>query len=64
MSSIDVNQKYAYTGAILGVYSGGTTVPGTYAPHPVAVSYKNSVTGDTVTDLSAIVIGGINGLNN
>jgi hypothetical protein len=64
MNNINVNQQYAYTGQILGVYSGGTTVPGTYAPHPVAVSYMNSSTGDTVTDLSAIVIGGINGINN
>jgi hypothetical protein len=64
MNNIDVNQKYAYTGAILGVYSGGTSVEGTYAPHPIAVSYENNITGDTVTDLSAIVIGGINGLNN
>lgn len=64
MNNIDVNNQYAYTAQILGVYSGGTVVEGTYAPHPVGISYKTNASGDTVTDLSAIVIGGINGLNN
>lgn len=64
MNNIDVNQPYEYSGQILGVYSGGTTVEGNYAPHPINVTYKTNTTGDTVVDLSAIVIGGINGLNN
>lgn len=65
MNNIDVNQQYEYTGQMLGIYStGGTIEIGTYAPHPENISYKNNNTGDTVTDLSAIVIGGINGLNN
>lgn len=64
MNNIDVNNQYAYTGEILGMYSGSTIVSGTYAPHPVGISYKHHASGDTITDLSAIVIGGINGLNN
>ncbi len=64
MNNINVNQQYDYSALILGEYSGGTIVPGTYAPHPIAVSYKTNASGDTITDLSAIVIGGINGLNN
>ena len=64
MNNIDVNNQYAYTGKILGVYSGSTITEGTYAPHPIDVSYKTNSSGDTITDLSAIVIGGINGLNN
>lgn len=64
MNNIDVNQPYEYSGQILGKYSGGTIFEGNYAPHPANVTYKTNTTGDTVNDLSAIVIGGINGLNN
>jgi hypothetical protein len=63
MNNVDVNVQYAYTPEILGMYSGGTIVPATYAPHPIDVSYKLYASGYTVTDLSGIVIGGINGLN-
>ena len=64
MNNIDVNQQYEYGPELLGMYSGGTVVQGTYAPHPIAVSYKTNASGDTITDLSAITLGGINGLNN
>lgn len=64
MNNINVNNQYNYTGKILGVYSGGTVVEGTEAPHPIDVSYRYNSSGDTITDLSGIVIGGINGLNN
>lgn len=68
MASISANTQYNYTVGILGNFSGGSiTVGGPLngvAPHPVAVSITTSNTGDTVTDLSAIVIGGVNGLNN
>lgn len=64
MNNIDVNVQYAYTPEILGAYSGSSVVEGTYAPHPIAISYKTNASGDTITDLSAITIGGINGLNN
>jgi hypothetical protein len=64
MANINVNVQYDYTAAILGSFSGGTLPPGTVVPHPVAVSISTGLTGDTVTDLSSITIGGFNGLNN
>lgn len=60
MSNTNVNVQYDYSIAILGDFSGGTAPAGFVAPHPVAVVG----TGDTVTDLSAIALGGFNGLNN
>lgn len=60
MANINVNVQYDYTIGILGSFSGGTAPAGSVAPHPVAVTG----TGDTVTDLSAITLGGVNGLNN
>jgi hypothetical protein len=60
MAEIDVNVQYAYTIGILGGFSGGTAPAGSVAPHPVAISG----TGTTVNDLSAIALGGFNGLNN
>jgi len=60
MGTIDVNVQYAYTINILGGFSGGTAPVGSVAPHPVAVSG----TGTTVNDLSAIALGGFQGLNN
>jgi hypothetical protein len=60
MGTIDVNVKYAYTIGILGDFSGGTAPAGSVAPHPVAISG----TGTTVNDLSAIALGGFQGLNN
>lgn len=60
MSDINVNVQYAYTIDILGGFSGGTAPAGSVAPHPVAVTG----TGTTVNDLSAIALGGFQGLNN
>ena len=59
MADINVNVQYAYTIGILGNFSGGTAPAGSVAPHPVAVSDTN-----TVNDLSAIALGGFQGLNN
>jgi hypothetical protein len=59
MADIDVNVQYAYTIGILGNFSGGTAPASAVAPHPVAVSGVN-----TVNDLSAIALGGFQGLNN
>jgi len=64
MSEINVNDQYNYSINILGSFSGGTAPIGSTAPHPVAISITTQNTGNTVTDLSAIVIGGVNGLNN
>jgi hypothetical protein len=60
MAEIDVNVQYAYTIGIWGGFSGGTAPAGSVAPHPVAISG----TGTTVNDLSAIALGGFQGLNN
>lgn len=60
MANINVNVQYDYSTSILGSFSGGTAPAGGFAPHPVAVTG----TGDTVTDLSAITLGGFQGLNN
>jgi hypothetical protein len=64
MGEINVDVQYAYTADILGSFSGGTLPAGTVVPHPVAVSVSTGLTGNTVTDLSAIALGGFNGLNN
>jgi hypothetical protein len=68
MANIEVNKPYEYTAGMLGAFSAGTVVTGTWAPHPVAISETIDASGVTtnnrVTDLSAIVLGGINGLNN
>lgn len=64
MAQYNVNVQYDYSIDILGSFSGGTAPSGSIAPHPVNVSYTRSTTGDTITDLNAITIGGVNGLNN
>jgi hypothetical protein len=68
MAEISVNTQYDYSVEILGNFSGGSiTIGGPsngVAPHPVAVSISTGLTGYTVTDLSAIALGGFNGLNN
>jgi hypothetical protein len=60
MADINVNTQYAYTIEILGGFSGGTAPAGAISPHPVAVTG----TGNTINDLSAIALGGFQGLNN
>lgn len=64
MAQYNVNTKYDYSIDILGSFSGGTAPPGSTAPHPIAVSYSRTASGDTVVDLSAIALGGVYGLNN
>jgi hypothetical protein len=60
MSNINVNVQYEYTSEIIGDFSGGPLPEGTEIPHPISVNSS----GNTVTDLSAVTIGGVNGLNN
>ena len=60
MADINVNVQYDYSIEILGGFSGGTAPVGGIAPHPVAVADN----GDNINDLSAIAIGGFQGLNN
>lgn len=64
MSNINVNNQYNYSIDILGNMSGGTAPAGAVAPHPEDYNFTKSSTGNTVTDLSAIKLGGVNGLNN
>jgi hypothetical protein len=64
MSNIDVNKQYEYSIDILGTFKGGEATSGTTAPHPKDFNYTKSSTGNTVTDLSAIKLGGVDGLNN
>ena len=64
MVNINVNVQYDYSINILGDFSGGTAPVGAIAPNPVSVSTTVYNTGNTVTDLSAITLGGFNGLNN
>ena len=64
MAQVSANTQYDYSIGILGSVSGGTAPAGSVSPHPVAVSISTGLTGNTVTDLSAIALGGFNGLNN
>ena len=65
MATVSANTIYQCTNQMLGSYSGGTWESSLRnAPHPVATRNDISSTGTTVVDLSAIVIGGFNGLNN
>ncbi len=64
MADINVNVQYDYSIEILGDFSGGTAPIGAIAPHPVAVSISTGLTGNTINDLSAIALGGFQGLNN
>jgi hypothetical protein len=60
MADINVNVQYDYTIGMLGSFSGESAPAGSVAPHPISV---NSA-GNNVIDLSAITLGGVNGLNN
>jgi hypothetical protein len=64
MATYSANTFYEYTSQKLGSASGGTWNSSLgNAPHPQAITYSRSSTGDTVVDLSSITIGGFNGLN-
>lgn len=64
MAQVSANTQYNYSIEILGDFSGGTAPAGSVAPHPVAISTSTGITGNTVTDLSAIALGGFSGLYN
>lgn len=64
MAQVSANTQYNYSIEILGDFSGGTAPAGSVAPHPIAISISTGITGNTVEDLSAIALGGFNGLNN
>jgi hypothetical protein len=50
---------YTYDPGYFNTYGTGSTI--TYAPHPV---YSNICGNGTVVQLTAIALGGFNGLNN
>ena len=63
MATVSANTFYATTNEIQGSFTGGTWNAGLgNVPHPSA--QRDSSTGTTVVDLSAIQIGGFGGLNN
>jgi hypothetical protein len=65
MATYSANTYYEYTNQRIGSFSGGAWNSSLgNAPHPQAISYARSTTGDTIVDLSSITIGGFNGLNN
>jgi hypothetical protein len=64
MALYSANTHYDYSIEILGDFSGGTAPAGQTAPHPIAYSEKRNASGDTVIDLSAITLGGFDGINN
>lgn len=68
MATFSANTQYTYSNQILGSYSGGTWEESLgNAPHPISYKLSNpldlSSSGDTVYQMNAITIGGVNGLN-
>jgi hypothetical protein len=65
MATYSANTYYEYTNQRFGSFSGGawTSALGN-VPHPAAITFKYSSSGDTVLDLSSVTLGGPNGLNN
>jgi hypothetical protein len=69
MATYSANTQYEYSNQILGSYSGGTWESALgNAPHPISYKLSDplnlSSSGNTVYQMNAITIGGINGLNN
>lgn len=69
MAIYSANTQYEYSNEILGSYSGGTWESGLGdAPHPISYKLSDPLdlasSGNTVYQMNAITIGGINGLNN
>lgn len=61
MPTISANTYYEYTIGMLGSFSGGTAPSGSTVPHPVATTAEGD---DAIIDLSAVTLGGFDGLNN
>ena len=64
MAVVSANTVYEYTRGMIGFFNGTPLTGTTQVPHPQAVIRNITGGTDTVIDMSAIVIGGINGLNN
>jgi hypothetical protein len=61
MPTISANTFYEYTIGMLGSFSGGTAPTGSTVPHPVATTAEGD---NSIVDLSAVTLGGFDGLNN
>jgi hypothetical protein len=61
MPTISANTFYEYTIGMLGSFSGGTAPAGSVVPHPVATTAEGD---NSIVDLSAVTLGGFDGLNN
>jgi len=64
MAVVSANTFYEYTKGMLGFFDGSPITGTTQAPHPQAVVTNSTGGTDTVIEMSAIKLGGINGLNN
>lgn len=63
MAIVSANTFYEYTKGMLG-FSGGSPLTGTtQVPHPQAVVINVTGGTDTIIEMSAVKLGGINGLN-
>jgi hypothetical protein len=64
MAVVSANTFYEYTRGMFGFFNGNPLTGTTQVPHPQAV-VRNATGGtDTVIEMSAVALGGINGLNN
>ena len=64
MAVVSANTVYEYTKGMLGFFSGDPITGTTQVPHPQAVIINATGGTDTVIEMSAVKLGGINGLNN
>jgi hypothetical protein len=64
MAVVSANTFYEYTKGMLGFFDGSPITGTTQVPHPQAVVINTTGGTDTVIELSAVALGGINGLNN
>lgn len=64
MAVVSANTVYEYTKGMLGFFSGDPITGTTQVPHPQAVIRNTTGGTDTVIEMSAVKLGGINGLNN
>ena len=61
MPTISANTYYEFTIGMLGSFSGGTAPAGSVVPHPISTNAEGT---DSIVDLSAVTLGGFDGLNN
>ncbi len=64
MAVVSANTFYEYTRGMFGFLNGSPLTGTTQVPHPQAVVRNTTGGTDTVIEMSAVALGGINGLNN